>query len=165
MQYDQFIWFYPDLFTFLACRPNWNILRLYGIILIFLRYSGSGHNFKQPSFFRKSSFKTAGLKPSLFILKLIVFNCSSLHMSVAGEKRQNWENSSIFQKEKREYLYCICSDAGLKSTVVNRTCTPNFTNGEILGIMVTVHFTTNHCCNHLTWITQVQEWGIGKGCG
>ena len=26
------IWFFSDLFTFQACRPNWNVLRLYSII-------------------------------------------------------------------------------------------------------------------------------------
>jgi len=29
MQYDPLLWFFSDLFTFLACRPNWNVLRLY----------------------------------------------------------------------------------------------------------------------------------------
>ena len=113
IQYDQFIWFYPDLFTFLAFRPNWNIL-LYNSafnhlafdLLIFLRYSGSGHNFKQPSFFRKSSFKTAGLKPSLFIFKLIVFNCSSLHMSAAGEKDRIERIHHIFRK-KNENIFIV----------------------------------------------------------
>ena len=32
MQYDSLLWFFSDLFTFLACRPNWNVLRLYSII-------------------------------------------------------------------------------------------------------------------------------------
>ena len=29
MQYDPLLWFFSDLFAFLACRPNWNVLRLY----------------------------------------------------------------------------------------------------------------------------------------
>ena len=30
--YDPLLWFFSDLFTFLACIPNWNVLRLYSII-------------------------------------------------------------------------------------------------------------------------------------
>ena len=30
--YDPLLWFFSDLFTFLACIPNWNVLRSYSII-------------------------------------------------------------------------------------------------------------------------------------
>ena len=32
LQYDPMLWFFSDLFTFLACRHNWNVLSLWSII-------------------------------------------------------------------------------------------------------------------------------------